>query len=215
MKGRLLTVEEIKNLKPSDKKYWVESNVNTVKSDIYSSNGLKFNNLKGNWIFDNNCELVNEGFLKIYEWLETTYKTSEMIAMLEVNPKLRFEGFIYDNGVKTNRKVIVSVDDKNSIWQTDIEGRTRFRFRTDEEWTLVKPEPKPVSFMEAAEAHDNGKTIICESGKQRYIYKPALEDKCSIGFQLNTFIIGNSKSPITSGEIIRCKWFIAEEDTKC
>lgn len=77
-----------------------------------------------------------------------TYKTSEMIAMLEENPKLKFKA------IKKETYLTAMVSPQNDLRPMLAYESRKNHFDgmvlcLDEKWTLVKPEPKPVSFMEA------------------------------------------------------------------
>lgn len=92
-------------------------------------------------------------------------KTSEMIAMLEKNPKLKFKNFKGDiettvtighygyfmNSVKRNGEVV-----DNSKPAYNFFGN----FKADSDWQLV---PEPISWQEALQAVLDGKTVVCEN----------------------------------------------------
>jgi hypothetical protein len=131
------------------------------------------------------------------------YKTSEVIAMLEENPKLKFKNgatalYVNASGYlegENNGKCSLDGNIKIFIHKHDIGI-----FKTDE-WELIQ---QPIPFLEAVKAYAAGKkTIRCESsiGIKRYEYQgisnsPILDE------------LGNAVSHL---EILQGTWFVEVE----
>ncbi len=80
-------------------------------------------------------------------------KTSEMIAMLEKNPKLRFTS---GGEISTMEAICRS----GNIELYHIPAELRYEFRRDRDWQLVR---EPVTWQEALQAWIDGKEIeVCE-----------------------------------------------------
>ena len=108
-------------------------------------------------------------------------KTSEMIAMLEKNPKLKFI---------SNYGYTVAVDTKNELI-TDRDNYLIVNLKRD--WQLVR---EPVTWQEALQAWVDGKTIKCE-------YPP--NDMKLIS---TTFFPKNLTSTPTREALITGTWYI-------
>lgn len=93
------------------------------------------------------------------------YKTSEVIAMLEQNPKLKFK--CITDGI--GEYCTIEVNHGRICWGGD--NRLPMYIVVDKplEWELVQ---QPVSFMEAVKAYSEGKTIRCEKNGHVLEYKP-------------------------------------------
>lgn len=90
------------------------------------------------------------------------YKTSEVIAMLEKNPKLKFKA------VKHNKGEFIEVVDNRVCWGGDWNYPIYILVNAEqEEWELIQ---QPISFMEAVKAYSEGKTIKCEANGCKYIF---------------------------------------------
>jgi len=100
-----------------------------------------------------------------------TYKTSEMIAMLEKNPKLKF---INKNGyIVCSDGCFIKICDS-------------YHLSLQEDWQLVR---EPVPVWEAIKAFKEGKTISCSFiGKPEFIIQPKHKRDPFTGFGLD----GNS-----------------------
>ena len=92
-------------------------------------------------------------------------KTSEMIAMLERNPKLEFRGKMWD-------------DNDRRYFGVDAEGQMRFfpensgvLYVASEFWEVTK-QPESISAWVAIKALQDGKTICCMIGTERFTYEP-------------------------------------------
>lgn len=116
-------------------------------------------------------------------------KTSEMIAMLEENPKLRFKVTPYS---ETNvRFDNVRLVDGILCW----EGNPGYPLRIviggyHRNWQLF---PQPVTWQEALQAVLDGKTVTCEcnicvSGPDKCIYESKC-DICTEGIKSGTWYI--------------------------
>lgn len=110
-------------------------------------------------------------------------KTSEMIAMLEKNPKLKF---------KSGNKFFRLYDGQNSLygWAGENSEGT-WNFNIKDEWELVA---EPVPVWEAIKALQDGKTISRMIGSERFTYEP------------------NSVYSITCTAIKYGEWFIEEDN---
>jgi hypothetical protein len=93
-------------------------------------------------------------------------KTSEMIAMLERNPKLEFRGKMWD-------------DNDRRYFGVDAEGIMRFfpensgvLYAGGEFWVEVTKQPESISAGVAIKALQDGKTIHCMIGSERFTYEP-------------------------------------------
>ena len=93
-------------------------------------------------------------------------KTSEMIAMLERNPKLEFRGKMWD-------------DNDRRYFGVDAEGIMRFfpensgvLYVGGEFWVEVTKQPESISAGVAIKALQDGKTIHCMIGTERFTYEP-------------------------------------------
>lgn len=90
--------------------------------------------------------------------MERTYKTSEMIAMLEKNPNLRFKARNW-----ADASVITFLDKRLSIvdsWNGNrlLDETVLDCFRLHYDWQLVRT---PVTWQEALQAWVDGKTVKC------------------------------------------------------
>ena len=62
----------------------------------------------------------------------------------------------------------------------------------------IPPEPKPVTFMEAAEANENGKTVECKIYGCFNVYRP----------HMTAGMIDQSGRAVSANEILHGKWYI-------
>ena len=113
-------------------------------------------------------------------------KTSEMIAMLENDPKLRFTS----GGEKSTMEAICR---SGNIELYYIPAELKYEFRSDRDWQLVR---EPVTWQEALQAWVDGKTIKCE-------YPP--NDMKLIS---TTFFPKNLTSTPTREALITGTWYI-------
>lgn len=173
MKGKLLSIEDVKGLKPG-KVIWLERNEEYYGGPvdgIYKLNSRRgFEDKNDNWAFSQEAIGIMRGTYKIYEWTEEKiYKTSEMIAMLEVNPKLRFKA--QDGTIASVEFTLLKLRSTSSL--TSEIRIVKGSFEADE-WTLIKPEPKPVSFLEAMNQNKRCKPKFtnreCHTGFQSVNY---------------------------------------------
>jgi len=92
-------------------------------------------------------------------------KTSEMIAMLERNPKLEFRGKMWD-------------DNDRRYFGVDADGQMRFFpensgiLYVDGEFWEVTKQPESIPAWMAIKALQEGKTICCMIGTERFTYEP-------------------------------------------
>lgn len=169
MKGRLLTSDDL--MKMEGQKVWVEAS-DFIKAGIHIVDVSTKRLLKGGawW---------NIGYFNtpgVYEWIEDKpesrkYKTWEAIKMLEENPKLRFKSIMACKYLVSEEyfcSPVVQCKPKDETYNDLI-------FLNDY-WEIVKPEPKPVSFMEAVKAYDDGKTIRVEVEGLVYYRYPKIDE---------------------------------------
>jgi hypothetical protein len=177
MKGKLLSVEEVRRLKDGTK-VWIEKLPSLEKdynqvNKVYTVEGMWFHcsdeiesKYSKIWL---DGHAVNQERVKVYEWIDSvpvtynvqkTYKNSEAIAMLENNPNIKFECpggyklFIRDG------KIVIENENDPDGW---------YGFYLDDKWVLVQ---EPVTFMEAA---NSNKRIKYESWRNFVDVKVALE----------------------------------------
>jgi hypothetical protein len=135
------------------------------------------------------------------------YKTSEAIAMLEKNQKLRF--VVSDDPLASGHKFLTVGASKRLECTT-----TKFSLNNevflDTEWELVQ---QPVSFMDAVKAYSEGKTIRCEfigyNGKK---YTTIYDDKKE-NSKYNQLVDNNSdvvSDPVCCEEILNGTWYVEE-----
>jgi hypothetical protein len=119
-----------------------------------------------------------------------TYKTWEVVKMLNENPKLRFEAKIYKDCT------VAMWIDKNDgdLLANEIKSAPDFPCTNKEwlnaKWTLVKT---PVTWQEALQALLDGRKVRCEckkclSGKVSCIY-PYMGDICVNGLKHGQWFI--------------------------
>jgi len=74
----------------------------------------------------------------------------------------------------------------------------------------IPSEPKPVTFMEAVEAYGKGETIRCKinHGGRTYEYDYIPQFTCDFGYKF----VAKGSCEISSGEILRGKWFIVRKE---
>jgi len=94
MKGKFLNVEEVSNLIPSEKKYYVmyggylkENN----KNEVYKLRRDYFTNEAGNNSFNQGCIGVKNGDIKVYEYLEDLIKNERRNNIMK-NAVVKFQG---------------------------------------------------------------------------------------------------------------------------
>lgn len=99
--------------------------------------------------------------------VEETYKTSEMIAMLEENPRLKFTRrkatFGYGGAVECKNGILRGVDGEHYPFVLSLHNEVM------DDWQLVREPPVPV--WEALKAWMEGKTVYC-------IHKDCVPGKC-------------------------------------
>lgn len=202
MKGRLLSIEEVLCCKTGTK-FWVEDIKKVYPSAIYTLS-LSQKKLYGGetpWQLFYWGPNSDTRRIKIYEWSEEnmkTYKTSEMIAMLEVNPKLRFRcSQPIENG--TEHTIAYIEEDGFIRMRTDEYGDDCLLSPKDD-WTLVNPEPKPVTFDEAMKLFNDSKNVFCIYQGKRTNYSGKTKNTLSDG----------DRSPIGIWEILKGQWFVCE-----
>ncbi len=116
-------------------------------------------------------------------------KASEMIAMLEANPKLKFE----NNGgqVWGMRKDGTHAGIISSIGFTP-------KIALDDNYELIQ---EPVTFMEAAQALSEGKTVRCNCNGRVSTYKSRQVSQIALNYILHgTWYIEPYKKTAQSGQ---------------
>jgi len=116
-------------------------------------------------------------------------KTSEMIAMLEKNPKLRFRR---KNWIYNNNDTYVSTNEHGMIKLFTSIGTLVFHINHND-WQLIR---EPVPAWEAIKALCEGKNIVCEQENGDKFTVRGREDYCHM----------ISKEALQTG-----KWFIEDE----
>lgn len=122
------------------------------------------------------------------------YTNSEVMVMLESNPKLKFKCDGVFRLFVRNNKIII----KNDFNTDSLCG-----FCIDDKWELIQ---EPVTFMEAANAFMNGKNVKCE-------YK-SFSDSSLLN---KTFKQGSQKGSMRENDditfymITEGKWYIEED----
>jgi hypothetical protein len=125
------------------------------------------------------------------------YKTSEAIAMLEKNQKLRF--VVSDDSLASGHKFL-TVGALKRLECTTTKFSLNNEVFLDTEWELVQ---QPVSFMEAVKAYSEGKTIRCEINAEKYIYKPLGEDCYNA-------VKDDENIAVSAKEILEGRWYVEE-----
>jgi hypothetical protein len=125
------------------------------------------------------------------------YKTSEAIAMLEKNQKLRF--VVSDDPLASGHKFL-TVGALKRLECTTTKFSLNNEVFLDTEWELVQ---QPVSFMEAVKAYSEGKTIRCEINAEKYIYKPLGEDCYNA-------VKDDENIAVSAKEILEGRWYVEE-----
>jgi hypothetical protein len=190
-KGRLLTVDEVmkmdghKVLVEDDRKYY-ESGV--FKIELSTNKLLPVGTYQPIWTLDS----IDLPRIKIYEYIEEprTYKTSEMIAMLEENPKLRF---ITEKGTEDEATCYLVSD------EICVEGNDEYLYITDT-WQLIE-QPKEVDFMTAVKDFEEDNIIYCEHDGIIRVYKNDYNG-----------LLDKHRCGVTPGEIIEGKWYIGDRN---
>lgn len=118
------------------------------------------------------------------------YKTWEAIKILQENPTTEFKD-------KTGR-ILKLTSELNKLHILTV----NHFFNIDAEWTLIQ---KPVPFMEAIRALDEGKDIYCEIDSGKLHYKSGISPN---GYYA---VLDEFEGPITTKEILQGKWYIEED----
>ncbi|MGX7745662.1 hypothetical protein [Rhodopseudomonas parapalustris] len=188
MKGRELSIEEVKALKDGTKIWYKGRTFETlaykIKDDIKN---CKNDNLLFTYGYSG---IVGRSF---YEWIEEPeeklYSNSEVMAMLEKNPELIFENDTHTLKFLDNKRFVKIRKDKDYI--------SSFFFELGDKWRLVQQQP--VKFEEAVKAFDDGKVIYCEYNSLTCVYDP-----------IEQTLIDNNGGTITAKEILFGKWYIQD-----
>jgi hypothetical protein len=163
MKGKELTAKEVEKLEENTKivlEFGNEKILSQVKREpfymIGSDSEIHPNSTSLRFIKKSKDGCTWSSGLKVgkyYEWKEDvkmkSYKTWEVIKMLDENPKLKFR-CLTDCGLHKN----ISVINNTVCWAKDLP--LYVAVDSEIKWSLVQ---QPVSFMEAVQAFKEGKTI--------------------------------------------------------
>ena len=125
------------------------------------------------------------------------YSNSEAMAMLEKNPKLKFES-VGENGefsLVVNKDGTVLLKDKDDCDRD---------FCIADQWELKQQQ---VPFMEAVKEWHSGKNIYCKvmGDEKTPIYYRHCNDP-----RIKNDLYDNNDRPICSNEILNGKWYIEE-----
>lgn len=126
------------------------------------------------------------------------YSTSEAIAMLEKNPKLRFES---------------KIDEETCLIWADSEGYILTKFdgtyegfdgniKVNTEWKLIQQQP--VDFLTAVKAYSEGKTIRCERPHNFFTFTTC------VGDALNFFESGNHI--LNCADVLEGTWYVEDSN---
>ena len=140
--------------------------------------------------------------------MKKEYKTSEMMAMLEKNPKLKFESsntfgketFHCDDGYLL---YTVFSGNGNPIPEKMGGGKFNGNFILNTLWQLVR---QPVTWQEAIQAWAEGKTIKCVVPQK---YSNGTRD-IEFVFQCEDFLIDNNEEPPYKNHFEHGTWFIED-----
>jgi hypothetical protein len=124
------------------------------------------------------------------------YKTSEAIAMLEKNQKLRF--VVSDNSPASGHKFL-TVGALKRLECTTTKFSLNNEVFLDTEWELVQ---QPVPFMEAVKAYSEGKTIRCERPHSIFTFTTC------VGDALNFFKSGNHI--LNCADVLEGTWYVED-----
>ena len=118
------------------------------------------------------------------------YETWEVVKALKENGN---QVFINSQGVSVvGVYECIAIQNGNTTLQNAL--------GLDEKWTLIQ---EPVSFMEAVNAYDKGRTIKCECSTFGIrVYKPVEH--------INSSLIDNNRVAITPMEILSGTWYIED-----
>lgn len=122
-------------------------------------------------------------------------KMSEMIAMLEKNPTLRFKrrGWSHRNAIGIKDHRLQMMQPNGELWtyllsyDTDpdkdcfMEACYQLGACVDD-WELIR---EPVTFMEAAQAISDGKTIMCDCNGKVSTYEPGKVSQIALNYILH------------------------------
>jgi hypothetical protein len=139
------------------------------------------------------------------------YKTWEVIKAMTENKDLRFK---YNTGYETGEIAVVRGD----IRVVKCDGKpidTHFELHTGfigTKWELIQ---QPIPFMEAVKAYSEGKPVDCEICGKVWHYNPnSIPKDSSLGYHLVVTNKCGTSPSITTEEILRGKWTIAEDSNE-
>lgn len=123
-------------------------------------------------------------------------KTSEMIAMLEGNPKLRFRRKSWR---VLKKQAGVDIDDSIGLWHPDGKHSGITLYIKQDDWEIIQ---QPVTFAEAMKAFAEGKNVRAEGCPGN-----PCDSECCKGERLYR---AGTRLIICHNEMAHAKWFIEE-----
>jgi hypothetical protein len=136
------------------------------------------------------------------------YLTSEAIAMLEKNPSAKFTTKILKDTCEMRA-------DHQGYILTHFSGKLEGfegNVQIDTEWELIQ---QSIPFMEAVKAYSEGKPVDCEICGKVWHYNPnSIPKDSSLGYHLVVTNKCGTSPSITTEEILRGKWTIAEDSNE-
>lgn len=126
------------------------------------------------------------------------YKTWEVMKMLAENPTLKFKNLSFNYGKEAY--LSVDSDDAYAFFYSNVNTDSSINKMTIEigdEWELINSE---VNFTTAIKAHNEGKTIYCIIGNEKFTYEATL----------STVLRDDEGLAISSDEIVKGKWYIVQ-----
>ncbi|MBU3186537.1 hypothetical protein [Clostridium estertheticum] len=207
IKGKLLSVEEVNGLVPSEKEYWVEWPDNMQdfnNNELYHLIDERFRNKTNNNGFRQGCYGIENNLIKVYEYEEEIiikeYKTWELLKLAE---SYKNEGIPlkerprYKN--EDDEEVVIGTSGyENGLFT--INGITYKGNISNKVWTLVTPEPVDMLFMEAIKEYYTGKEVYSLRGKSD------INNYNHVGAGM-TDQYGRA---VAADEILHAKWFIRD-----
>jgi hypothetical protein len=127
------------------------------------------------------------------------YRLSQVIAMLEENPKLKFESNDGFTMATTGGGLLRLERGK----ECSINLNVRITGECADTWTLVQ---QPIPFLEAVQAYAEGKDVECHIDGRTRKYK---RENCICDHGYN---MSSNGRLMTTGEILYGVWYISEKE---
>jgi hypothetical protein len=135
------------------------------------------------------------------------YKTGEAIAMLENNPEAKFKRGNLILYLGQFEHFHVKQPCGVNSWEC-VDGL----IKPSDEWELIQ---QAIPFMEAVKAYSEGKPVDCEICGKVWHYNPnSIPKDSSLGYHLVVTNKCGTSPSITTEEILRGKWTIAEDSNE-